>query len=246
MKVIVTCGPINSSALVNSAPITLTVVPPAPPTASLSIAPNSVVTGQSFVLTWTSTDTMNCNGSGTIPTDVSWYPENLSGSYSAVTQVPGTYTFKISCDSIDAAQAPGQASASLKVTPAPPPTVKVSADPAAPKMGSDFTLTWSSTYASSCSASGGGAGGAGDFDGQLSQTSGSTTITAQDMGTFTYTVTCTSKAGSGHASAAVKVATPMSSGSGGGGAIGVLEVLVLGMLACARNRRFKLSSRKYS
>ena len=244
-QVIVTCGPINSSALVNSAPITLTVLPPAPPTATLSIAPNSVVAGQSFVLTWTSTDTMNCNGSGTLPTDLGWDPEFPSGSFSAVTQMPGTYTFKISCDSIDAAQAPGQASASLKVTPTPPPTVKVSADPAAPKMGSAFTLTWSSTYASSCSASGGGAGGANDFAGQL-ETSGSTTIMTEDTGTFTYTVTCTSKAGSGHASVAVKVATPTSGGSGGGGAIGVLEVLALGMLICARNRRCKLLSRKYS
>jgi hypothetical protein len=47
--------------------IVITVLPADPPTASLTITPSVVGTGQSFQVDWTSTNAMNCASSGTAP-----------------------------------------------------------------------------------------------------------------------------------------------------------------------------------
>jgi len=74
-------------------------------------------------------------------------------------------------------------------TPAAPPTVNISVNPASITVGQSTTLTWSSTLASSCSASDGWSGS--------QQPMGSATETPTAAGTVTYTLTCTGTASGG-------------------------------------------------
>jgi len=215
-----------------STPITLTVAPAPPATATLAISPSSVFTGQTFTITFGSTNTANCVGSTNSP-DVPFNLDTLAGTASSVSEVPGTYTFSIACTSVDPTQAGAQAHAALIVTAAPPPAVTVTATPATVMMGQPFAVNWTWTHATSCAASGGGASSA-DFVGPLSPTSKSEDLTAMNVGTFTYTVTCSSSAGTAHASAIVTVTSPAS----GGGVINLLELLTLGAVAAWRRGKY--------
>src|SRR5918994_686628 len=85
-----------------------------------------------------------------------------------------------------------------------PPTVTISANPAAITPGQATTLTWSSTNATACTASGGWSGTRG--------TSGTEQIPAIG-GTTTFTLACTGAGGSGTQSTTVTVNTP------GGGSV---------------------------
>ena len=77
----------------------------------------------------------------------------------------------------------------------PNPTLVFSGDLSAVYIGNSFTLTWSSTNASSCSASGG-------WDGSKS-TSGSEDVVITSEGTTTFSITCTNSSGSDSSSVSV-------------------------------------------
>jgi hypothetical protein len=91
------------------------------------------------------------------------------------------------------------------MTPAPAPAVSFS-QPAAGatiNFGQALTVTWTSTYATSCSATtSSGAGGA--FTGSQ-MTGGSYTVVPTAAGSYTYTLNCTGTGGSKSASASVTV-----------------------------------------
>jgi hypothetical protein len=224
-----------------SAPLTLTVLPPAPPTASLSIVPTTVAAGQPFTITWSSTNTTGCSGNGTVPADVTWSAfGETSSTYTTSTNDPGQYAFGLSCPSIDASQANATAQASLTVTAFSPPTATLSADKSSYTVGQTIALTWSSTNATACTASGGGANG---WTGAVA-TSGTATQTPTTTGTFTYTITCTEGSQSVQAQATVTVSaaatspggTGSSGGGGGGGAMDIRSLAVLALLAAIRRR----------
>jgi lysyl endopeptidase len=249
-------GLANVSA--TSTPIVLTVSPPPPPTATITITPSSVIQGQTFVLTFDSANTANCVGSTNSP-DASFEPDWISGSENLVSEVPGSYTYTISCSSIDATQPAARAYATVAVT-AAPPTVTVTATPASITNGEVFELAWSSAHAATCTGSGGGADGT-NFSGPLPATSSTQDRNATHVGTFTYTVTCTSPIGTAHASASITVSSAAGSGGGssggngsgsgsgssteggrggggGGGPIDLIELLALGALVASRNRQY--------
>jgi hypothetical protein len=82
------------------------------PTASLVVAPESIVAGQSATLTWTSSNAPTCQASGD-----NWggtQPANASMPVSP--SIPGTYTYTLKCSSGGSSAI---ASATLTVTPAP-------------------------------------------------------------------------------------------------------------------------------
>ena len=109
----VLCNPYDTIVgQVTSTPVNVTVLPPAPAAASLSITPATVAAGQSFVVTWSSTDTMNCSGSGDSPPEYVWNPMFTNGQQTGISQTPGQYTLDMSCQSI----VPGAASATAQAT----------------------------------------------------------------------------------------------------------------------------------
>jgi hypothetical protein len=88
------------------------------------------------------------------------------------------------------------------------PTLTLSA--ASIELGSTATLSWTSVYATSCTASGSGAGLSANWSGTLA-TSGSVVLTPTAAGTQTYTLTCTNAFGTtaaGTASLPVYSGTP--------------------------------------
>jgi hypothetical protein len=157
--------------------------PPAAPTASLSASQTSINSGQSTTLTWSSSNTTSCTGSG-------FTPSGTTGSTS-VSPTSNT-TYSISCTG-----AGGTANRSVSVTVTiPAPTASLSASPSSITRGQSTTLTWSSTNATSCSGT--------NFS--PSGTSGSTSVSPTSN--TTYTVTCSGAGGSANQSTSVTVTMP--------------------------------------
>lgn len=118
----------------------------------------------------------------------------------------------------------------------PAATVTLSATPLTITLGQPTTLTWSSTNATACTASGGWTGSR--------ATSGSESATPIATGTTNYTLTCTGVGGSGNATTPVTVnvaATPLPPVEvrGKGGAFGWPMLLLFGIAAALRRRRYR-------
>jgi hypothetical protein len=100
--------------------------------------------------------------------------------------------------------------------------------------GNSTTISWSSSYAASCSASG-------SWGGELSG-NGSQPIAPTSPGTDTYTLTCSNSAGSSPSTSVdLTVTAPPSSGGGGGGGGGAMNgasLVALALLAATRRLRF--------
>jgi lysyl endopeptidase len=236
--------PALNSTSVTSTPIALTVLPAPAPTASISFNPGSVVAGENFTTSWSSTDALICSETGGIPGgtwgEVPGFSEPPVGSVTEVGQ-SGQFTFGLTCQSIDPKQGAVSTQSSLTIV-ALDETLTASATSVT--NGNPFTLTWSSTGATSCTAHGGGANGT-PWSGSLS-TLGTLTQTSTTNGTFTYELDC--GAGNQMISKQLAITVSAASGSGsgggsggsGGGAIGVLE---LALLAALRGMRFSAPGR---
>ena len=79
---------------------------------------------------------------------------------------------------------------------APAPTISFSANPTSVLIGSDSTLTWSSSNATSCSGSGAWSGSR--------ATSGSETVTISAVGNISFTITCSGEGGNRSATVTVE------------------------------------------
>jgi len=251
LPISVTCAlPGNNPTLATSTPITLTVLPPPAPTEMLSISPNPVIEGNTFTISWSSTNSTYCEGTGDFP-GAGW---NTNGTFAlsspgVFTYVPGgpsqlgQFTFGITCESIDPSSvSPTSMQAQLTVQ-ALTSTLQTSASNVT--VGNSFTLTWSSLGAIGCTASGGGANGS-PWSGTLAP-SGATTQAATETGTFTYILTCDAPYDGATATPQqvvinVSASSSSSSGgsssgqSGGGGAIRPIELLLLVVLSRLRRR----------
>jgi hypothetical protein len=123
--------------------------------------------------------------------------------------------------------APGLGAAYLlePVTPYPA-AVQLEVDPAAPAVGSAFTVYWTDQNVSTCTASGGS--GADGWSGSVSTAGGQMQIKESSGGSFTFTLTCAGSSGSVTSSAMVMVSAQ--SGGGGSGGGGALDLLTFGAL----------------
>lgn len=225
-----------TSAPVTSLPLTLQVLPPAPPTVAISFNPSPVVAGEALTVSWTSNGTTGCSPAGGMPggfwgasTGITQAP---AGSETEIAQ-PGQFTFGLSCQSIDPTLGSASTSADLTVL-ALSDTLTASAT--AVTTGDRFTLSWTSTAASSCTAAGGGANGS-PWTGAL-PSAGSITQTATAPGSFDYQLTC----GTANLRATQVVTITVSAKSsvsgasqpGGGGALDFLGLAGLALLAARR------------
>jgi hypothetical protein len=223
---------------ITSTPLTLTVLAPPPPTEKISFAPGKTVAVQEpFTISWSSTNAQDCTETGVIAGQSDWggnvgMDQPPTGQVNLFAPTAGQYTLGLTCQSIDPNTAATSTSAVLNVVNL---TATLSAAPTTVTAGSSFTLTWSSTGASSCTASGGGANGV-PWSGSLAA-SGTVTQIATLIGTFFYTVDCPLNNEFATAQVGVTVSAPASSsgsagGKGGGGALGFLELAALaGLLA---------------
>jgi lysyl endopeptidase len=257
----VTCAlPGNNPTFVTSAPIMLTVLPPPAPTETISITPSTVVEGQSFTVSWSSTNASHCEGAGGIPL-TGWDTNGTfalppAGSYMYTpgggSQL-GQFNFTLTCESISPnSVAPTSAQAQLIVKESPGSTLAASLQTSASNVtiGNAFVLTWSSIDASDCTASGGGADGT-PWSGSIGP-AGSQARVASVVGTFSYTLVCSNRiAATSPQSVSIVVAQQSgdssggssgtgssggSGGSGGGGSLGGAELVLLSTLLWLRSR----------
>jgi lysyl endopeptidase len=223
----VTCAPAGTYVgSVTSPPVTVTVEQPPDPTATLSVSPTTIQVGQSYTVTWNSSNAPLCSGTDNSPPGLNWLNQQLllSGSVTATALGAGQFTFGIDCPSFVSTIPDATAKATLTVLQGAP-SATLSASPATLQVGQSLTLKWSSTNAAYCSAGGGGADGS-PWSGTLAN-SGTTTQSVTTPGSFTYRLTCTGGTESSTAQASVTVSDGSGSGKGGGGAFSLLELLAL-------------------
>ena len=156
------------------------------PTVSINATPNSIMTGQTSILSWSSTNAATV----TIDNNIGAVPTNSSLTVKPTTTT--TYTVY--------ATGPGgtaTASVTLTVTPPPPPTVTLTANPASIVQGTSSTLTWSSTNAVTAS-----------IDQGVGSVNPNGTLSITPTQTTTYTITAQGPGGTASASTTVTV-TPL-------------------------------------
>ena len=159
------------------------------PTASISSSTGSVEVNTDFTLTWSSTNATSCTASGDWSDTIA-----TSGTKTFSESSAGSKTYTITCTG-----AAGSAtdSASVTVTDPAAPTATITSNVSSVLVNNSFTLTWSSTNATSCAASG-------SWSDSIA-TSGTQSVTETETGVETYTITCTGAGGSATDSAVVTV-----------------------------------------
>jgi hypothetical protein len=238
-----TCnGGVGPPLSATSAPVTLHVLSPPPPTVQISTSASTVSIGEQFTINWTSTNAQNCTEIGNVQDGFVWVAGSglqPSGSMPAsFNHADGQVTLGITCQSIDPNQS--AASAQTQITVEAAPIASLSVSPTSVTSGNTFTLTWSSTNASNCTAGGGGADGS-TWTGDVAAT-GTLTKTATAAGTFTYSITCVQDSNYATSSATLTVSAATGSGGssggkGGGGRLQIFELLALLGIALIPRRR---------
>lgn len=198
---------------------------------ALTASASTAAVGTPVTLTWTAPGT-TCTATG--GSTVDGWTGNLpgSGSKSVTETTVGKYTYGITCTG-------GGQTANAQVTvSAGQSTVNLGAAPTTLSFGQATTLTWTSTFATSCTASGGANG---DGWSGTKATSGSASVTESASGSYAYTLTCGTGSVTAKASAVVTLNALATSGSGssggGGGAIDALSLLSLVTMLGMRHRR---------
>jgi hypothetical protein len=225
-----TFGP---QAPVTSTPITLHVLPPPAPTATISTTASVLSVGQQFTINWSSTNAENCTQTGNgQAVGVIWGFGSIqaNGSQIVSTNDTGQVTLGITCNSIDPNQGPVSAQTEITVNGTIAPTVGVTLSRTMAAIGDTFTVGWSSKNTNSCTASGGGANGSPWTD--SIGTTGLVQQTATVAGSFTYVVACFEGSVSVKSQSTITVSAPAgaSSGKGGGGALGLTELFAMVVL----------------
>jgi hypothetical protein len=217
----------------------------------LSASKTEALVGETFTLTWASTDGSTCATTGGNGSD--GWQGNLpsSGSLDVRESYTGTMTFGLVCGgSLPATVYVKIDPAATGPDPSLPPTVQLAASTGSAKVGEDFTLTWTVSNAQSCTAS---AGAANDgWTGALAANGGSMTIREAMVAQYTYDITCFGANGTMSAAvAAVSVYQPTSdgasssSGGGGGGSMGPIDVAFFSALAlCGFLRRRRVAAQR--
>ncbi|MDO8600546.1 MAG: hypothetical protein Q7R73_02920 [bacterium] len=184
----ITC---SNSAGSDSDSATITVTPvqqPQPPTVTISASPNSIIAGDSSVLSWSSSNATSCTASN------GWSGnKSLSGSQTVTPNQTTSYIITCSNSAGSASD-----STTVSVTPVQQPqlpTVDIIANPGNIIEGNSSILSWSSSNATSCTASNGWSG--------TKNLSGSQVVTPAQ--TKTYTITCSNSTGSASDSTTVSV-----------------------------------------
>ena len=137
-----TCtGPGGSAS--NSVTVQVTAPPAQPPVVTLSLASASIEAGASTTLSWSAANATACTASG------AWSGNRATSGNLSVSPAT-TSTYSLTCTGEGGSDS---AAATLTVN-VQPPTLSFSTSSATVNQGGSVTLTWTSTYTSSCAASG--------------------------------------------------------------------------------------------
>lgn len=157
------------------------VAPPDPAPTITMVAPDSVETDESFVVSYTTQNASSCNATGAWTGSLG-ASDAASFSYGTA----GPRTFGLTCTGRG-----GSASESVTVTvlaPEVPPQLDLRASPTVIESGERATITWSTNeVVTACTASG-------DWQGARPST-GSSTVSPSNEGTYTYIMTCRNSGG---------------------------------------------------
>lgn len=175
--------------------VPLTVTLPPPPSASISVSPISITSGQSATISWTASNNPTSCATGS---DLTGPITPLSGGSKSTGTLTTqrTYTYALQCT--NAGGSSNVAKATLSVGSGggsgSPPVVTIAVSPTSISTGGSATVSWSATNnPTSCSA-----GGTTPNWVTSPGASGSTsTGNISNAGTYTYSITCTNSAGSG-------------------------------------------------
>ncbi len=163
--------------------------------------PLALIEPADYTLNWTSSDAGSCQAEGSLSGVV-----ELDGSRDFSGVLQGDYTYTIRCtnavgeEAIDSVQ--------VQVNPRLPEVdlwINGSDGPLTLASPADYTLSWRSQYADSCSA----ASASGDWEGSVSLI-GSSVFFDVVPGSRSYTLTCTNVSGSASDSVSVTVQAPLS------------------------------------
>lgn len=215
----------NGGPGVKSDAVTVTVVPPTP-LLTMSGSKAFVAPGDPFTLTWAGTNITSCTASG------AWSGARATNGSETLTPAAGNQSYTLTCTGSG-----GSVSRTVNVSVAPPPLVTLTASATSVKVGTPFTLTWTSSNASTCVAAGGGWSG-------VRATSGSETFTLTTAGVVSYTLSCSGGGGTKVTGVTITATDSggggggggSSGGGGGGGALDLWGLLALGGLLLRRRR----------
>jgi hypothetical protein len=169
-----------------TAPVMATVALIPPPSAILTAAPSSVVSGQAAVLSWNSTGAASCTASG------AWSGTLTASGTQSTGPLSSAATYSLSCIGPGGLSSPASATVSIL----PVPVVTLTTSPAAVASGGAATLLWTSSNATSCMASGAWSGAV-----SLSGTQSTGPVSAATS----YSLTCSGPGGTSSASATVNM-----------------------------------------
>ena len=151
---------------------TVTVAAASAPTVTLSAAPSSILSGQTTIVTWSSTSSTSCTSSGGGGT-------GASGSFTTPA-LTGNTTYTVTCTG-PGGTTPQSTTVSVG---AAVPVVTLTASPSSIASGATSVLSWTSTNSTSCVLSGAGSVG-----------TNSSYTTPPLTATTSYTLTCTGPGG---------------------------------------------------
>jgi|GEM_PF-1619625 len=152
--------------------------PPSMPTVTFSASPTSITSGQSSILTWSSTNASSCTAS------LGWSGTKATSGTQSVSPT-ATTTYSISCTG-GGGTASGSATVNVTVPATPQPTLTFTVSPTQITSGQSATLSWSTTNATGCTASNGWTG----------SKAVSGTQSVAPTATTTYALSCTGAGGS--------------------------------------------------
>ncbi len=206
-----TCNGPGGASTPKSANVKVTSPGTAASIVMLRATPSTLQTGQSTLLSWSSSGATSCAASGGTGAD-GWNGAQATsspGSSVGPINTAGIYLYTLTCTGPGGASAPVSVTVNVNSTPPPASISTFTASPTAIQTGQSITLTWTTTNATSCSASDGA--GSDGWGGVVATSSTGTNIgPVTTAGSYTYALTCTGPGGtSAPTSATVNVtATP--------------------------------------
>jgi len=118
------------------------------PRVKLTATPATISYNGSTTLSWNSQNADICRASG------NWFGSKARSGEQTIKQLNRDSHFMLTCTIAGGGGAEGVDVAEVRVNPAPPPTVTLTAIPAEVSSNSSTTLRWSSSHANSCIATG--------------------------------------------------------------------------------------------
>ncbi|MBA4383286.1 MAG: hypothetical protein C0410_00980 [Anaerolinea sp.] len=163
--------------------------------------PLSFFEPSTYTVTWSSSNASSCQAEGNLTGSI-----GLNGSQTFNNILQGTYNYTVRCFNPVGAQVVD--TVQIRVNPLPP-TVDLRVEggngPITRVAPASYTLSWTSQYATSCSASSSDGGWTGSV-----VLSGNRAFASIPVGTHTYTVTCKNISGTASDSVTIYVVAPLS------------------------------------